>query len=73
MNEETATLPELVEYWRNQAAYWKTRALTAEHKTGAKPATPETDTHRRISYTDRTGDTAAHHADKTRRKHAHHK
>jgi hypothetical protein len=74
MNSTEPTLAELAEFWRNQAAYWKARALAAESK-HPSPATPETDTHRRISYRDPTGERACSAADRTKGNHhdkAHH-
>lgn len=66
MTSAEPSLAEQVDYWKFQAAYWKARALAAEGKQPA-PATPETDTHRRISYRDPTGERACSAADRTKK------
>lgn len=68
MVDDGPSLAEQVSYWQFQAEYWKARALKAEGKQPT-PRIPEDDTHRRISYIDKTGDLAASRADRTKGNH----
>ncbi|WP_113717301.1 hypothetical protein [Arthrobacter dokdonensis] len=64
MTDTEPSLAEQRDYFKFQMVYWRARALAAEgkHKT---PVIPETDTHRRISYRDPTGERACSAADRT--------
>lgn len=68
MSSPEPSLAEQLEFFKFQCAYWKARALAAEGKHHT-PATPETDTHRRIDYRDPTGDRATARADRTKGHH----